>query len=134
MMNFFDHIQETLQMVAVNFSHNVVGLEEFFRMHYSPLYLLLSVLALMLLLGLLRVQRQQRVVAKAFKPTPAAEFLTNKQVDVIAGENPIATKLDLARAYIEMGKKNLAKSILLNVQKQGTDLQKQQAKKLFETL
>ncbi len=102
--------------------------------HHSPLYILVLLLALLLLLRMLRTQHKQRSIAKAYKPTPEAQFFTSVQMNSIAGENPISTKLDLARAYIEMDKKHLAKSILLSVQKQGTDQQKKQAKKLFETL
>lgn len=133
-MNFINRTQETAEMFAVNFSNNIATIEAYFRAHASPIYLLISVLALMLLLRALRIQRQQRVVAKAYQPTPSAEFVTNNEVNIIAGDNPVATKLDLARAYIEMDKKHLAKSILYNVQKQGTEQQKKEAQKLLDTL
>ncbi len=46
----------------------------------------------------------------------------------------ITTKLDLARAYIDMGDNEGAKSILEEVMGEGTDIQQQEARELLETL
>ncbi len=46
----------------------------------------------------------------------------------------ITTKLDLARAYIDMGDNEGAKSILEEVMGEGSDAQQQEAKELLETL
>tara|TARA_R110000868_G_scaffold410505_4_gene698884 strand:+ start:129068 stop:131749 length:2682 start_codon:yes stop_codon:yes gene_type:complete len=49
----------------------------------------------------------------------------------LEGEDSVATKLDLARAYIDMGDTDAAKSILQNVIEQGDDTEKQEAQKLL---
>lgn len=46
----------------------------------------------------------------------------------------MATQLDLARAYIEMGKKKLAKKILGHVVEHGDAIQQQQANKLITVI
>ena len=48
-----------------------------------------------------------------------------------AGDNLISTQLDLARAYVETGKKILAKKILQDVLQQGNPIQKQEAQQLL---
>ena len=52
-------------------------------------------------------------------------------ISAIAGEDVLATQLDLARAYIETGKKQSAKKILEYVIKQGSAAQQDEAKELF---
>lgn len=52
----------------------------------------------------------------------------------IAGDDLIATQLDLARAYIETDKRDLAKSILKTVTKQGNQAQKDEAQELLSYL
>lgn len=73
------------------------------------------------------------------KRTPAAlpkatvektvPFVMN-DMHAIAGDDVIATQLDLARAYIEAGKQALAKKILDQVMTQGSDSQQQEARQL----
>jgi FimV-like protein len=53
-------------------------------------------------------------------------------IPTIAGDDIFATQLDLARAYIETGKKSLAKKILTSVLKQGSAVQQREAKTLLE--
>ncbi len=50
------------------------------------------------------------------------------------GLNEIGTKLDLARAYIDMGDSDGAKNILQEVLEEGDGLQQQEARKLLQTL
>lgn len=59
---------------------------------------------------------------------PFSDFTT------IAGDDLISTQLDLARAYIETDKRQLAKSILDLVVKQGTKAQKDEAQELLSYL
>jgi len=47
-------------------------------------------------------------------------LLAVKTLKTIAGFDVMTTQLDLARAYIETGRKNLAKNILNNVMLHGT--------------
>lgn len=49
----------------------------------------------------------------------------------IAGDDVIATQLDLARAYLETGSAILAKTILKAVVKQGSATQREEAKRLL---
>jgi FimV-like protein len=53
---------------------------------------------------------------------------------LIAGEDVITTQLDLARAYIETGKNQLAKSILEYVVAQGNAVQQNEAQQLMTHL
>lgn len=57
--------------------------------------------------------------------------ITSTDINAIAGEDALSTQLDLARAYIETGRKQLAKKILLYVAEQGNDLQQEEAKQLL---
>lgn len=52
--------------------------------------------------------------------------------DFLADTDEVATKLDLARAYIDMGDTEGAKDILDEVNQEGTDEQKQEASNLME--
>jgi FimV-like protein len=55
-------------------------------------------------------------------------------ISAIAGDDVCVTQLDLARAYIELGKTALAKQILENVFLEGDHNQQQTAKELLLTL
>lgn len=60
--------------------------------------------------------------------------ITSQDIKAVAGENVMTTQLDLARAYIEMGKKQLAKKILEHVISHGDANQKQDALKLIAAI
>lgn len=55
-------------------------------------------------------------------------------ISAIAGDDKIATQLDLARAYVETGKHRQAKTILQEVSAQGNLLQQQEAQSLLAVL
>jgi FimV-like protein len=57
--------------------------------------------------------------------------ISSHDINAIAGDDVIATQLDLARAYIETGRKQLAKKILIYVLTQGTVNQQQEAQRLL---
>jgi FimV-like protein len=57
--------------------------------------------------------------------------ITSNDINAIAGDDVLATQLDLARAYIETGKAQLAKKILEYVVAKGTASQKQEARHLL---
>ncbi|OGT53290.1 MAG: hypothetical protein A3E84_01595 [Gammaproteobacteria bacterium RIFCSPHIGHO2_12_FULL_42_13] len=63
--------------------------------------------------------------------TPPALTISSKDINAIAGEDSIATQLDLARAYIEAGRKQLARKMLDHVVEQGTAMQQQEAEHLL---
>ncbi len=52
----------------------------------------------------------------------------------VSGSDDAATKLDLARAYVDMGDNEMARSLLGEVMQQGTDAQKQDAATLLQML
>lgn len=52
----------------------------------------------------------------------------------IAGEDPMATQLDLARAYIETGKKQFAKIILAAVIREGNAAHQEEAQRLLSSI
>lgn len=52
----------------------------------------------------------------------------------IAGEDVIATQLDLARAYLETGSADLAKTILKAVIKHGSAIHREEAKQLLSSV
>ncbi|VAW88992.1 hypothetical protein MNBD_GAMMA18-2184 [hydrothermal vent metagenome] len=66
--------------------------------------------------------------------------LTDDNSDYDYDDNPfsdldeVGTKLDLARAYVDMGDKEGAQSIIDEVMQEGTDEQKEEAQKLLEQL
>ena len=61
------------------------------------------------------VNEQKKINAIPKSPT----IITSQDIKAIAGDDIIATQLDLARAYIEIGKKKLAKKILDHVTQHG---------------
>lgn len=61
----------------------------------------------------------------------AAITITSHDFTAIAGEDVLATQLDLARAYIETGRKKLAKKILMHVVEQGSPAQQDEAQRLI---
>ncbi|MCD6038873.1 MAG: hypothetical protein K0S27_273 [Gammaproteobacteria bacterium] len=61
-------------------------------------------------------------------------LITSQDIKAIAGDDRMTTQLDLARAYIEIGKKKLAKKILDHVTQYGNLNQQQVAKQLMMNL
>jgi len=69
------------------------------------------------------------------KPIKQPAFvITSQDIKAIAGEDMIATQLDLARAYIEIDKKKLAKKILEHVAQNGNSGQQLAAYQLMTNL
>lgn len=58
-------------------------------------------------------------------------IITSRDIRAIAGENVMVTQLDLARAYIEVGKVKLAKQILDHVLLHGDLNQQKSAQQLL---
>ncbi len=58
----------------------------------------------------------------------------DEELGFLSGTDEAATKLDLARAYIDMGDKNGAKDILEEVLEEGRDEQKHEAKTLLASM
>jgi len=64
-------------------------------------------------------------------PAPAAAPAPKPAEDFFAGEDAIGTKLDLAKAYLDMGDPEGARSMLDEVMSEGNDAQKGEARKLL---
>lgn len=64
-----------------------------------------------------------------FEPAPVA--VAERQDDIYVGEDAIGTKLDLAKAYLDMGDPEGAKSMLDEVMAEGNDTQRDEARKLL---
>lgn len=62
---------------------------------------------------------------------PVSPETDSEDILAIAGDDVITTQLDLARAYIETGRKQLAKTILESVAQQGSAPQQQEARHLL---
>ena len=72
------------------------------------------------------------VVAPVPVPVPAPTVAAPKPADdFFAGEDAIGTKLDLAKAYLDMGDPEGARSMLDEVMAEGNDSQKGEARKLL---
>lgn len=75
---------------------------------------------------------------KADRPAPVdideSELGEDDDFDFLAGTDEAATKLDLARAYIEMGDSDGARDILEEVALEGDDVQKAEAQDLLKNL
>ena len=56
------------------------------------------------------------------------------EFDFLSGTDECATKLDLARAYIDMGDQEGARDILNEVVEEGSEQQQQEARSLMERL
>ncbi|WP_250658361.1 FimV/HubP family polar landmark protein [Alkalimarinus coralli] len=63
-----------------------------------------------------------------------SDLTEDEDFDFLAGTDEAATKLDLARAYIDMGDSDGAKDILEEVALEGSDEQKKEAQDLLKTL
>ena len=67
----------------------------------------------------------------AFETTPAPALTGNEDFDFLADADETATKLDLARAYIDMGDADGARDILDEVLKEGSASQQQEAREMM---
>jgi pilus assembly protein FimV len=69
------------------------------------------------------------------EPEPAAEYELGDTAEMAPGEmDEVGTKLDLARAYIDMGDPDGARSILGEVVEEGNEAQREEARQLLDTL
>ncbi|OGT45188.1 MAG: hypothetical protein A3E83_07890 [Gammaproteobacteria bacterium RIFCSPHIGHO2_12_FULL_41_20] len=79
-------------------------------------------------------QRKQKNKHTIFVSSPnksSSLVISSKDITAIAGEDKIATQLDLARAYIEAGREQLAKKMLRHVVEKGSPGQQQEAERLL---
>ncbi len=101
--------------------------------------LLVFMLGVYLILRLSREKKPVRLsVASTSKKSKRSEKITPSEalnhVSSISAEDPVATQLDLAKAYIESGKAQLAKVILASVIRHGSTAYQQEAQRLLSTI
>jgi len=122
-------------------------LEQYIKFTYltiaaHPLFFIeLTVAIVIILTGLFVFKKQQPAQVASVIPQPKSNALkkssiiiTSQDIKAIAGDDVITTQLDLARAYIEIGKKKLAKKILDHVIQHGNSSQQQAAQYLMMNL
>ncbi|HLB57383.1 MAG TPA: FimV/HubP family polar landmark protein [Gammaproteobacteria bacterium] len=97
--------------------------------HYFPMAVL--AIAFFLIIVLLLVPRKKKLVHVTPSAKKSPHVITSNDIKAIAGDNEIATQLDLARAYLEIGKKTLAKQILEYIIQHGDADQQRQAQYLL---
>lgn len=112
----------------------------------SYLAIILSIAAgsaLLFLLGLVVILRAwpretARKTQASIKSVPLESkvsfTITSSDISAIAGDDAIATQLDLARAYIETGRQKLAKKILDYVLEQGDTVQQAEALRIMNLM
>jgi FimV-like protein len=125
MTTFFEHIQQILQTLINNITIHLSAHSS----EYQPAISIFGIILAMVLLMRVRRTRRLRV-----QKNDSLQTFNKKDMEMLSGEDVVTTQLDLARAYIEMGKKHLAKSILYHVRKQGKPEQQQEARNLIKTL
>ncbi len=69
-----------------------------------------------------------------FSSAGAAELAANPGTEDIAGGDEAATKLDLARAYVDMGEVDMARNLLQEVLSAGSAAQQEEAQGMLESL
>lgn len=108
----------------------------FMNIEFKNLYLLVvSIFVAMVLMFLFYILfKTKNQNSSRNKPTKPPVIITSQDIKAIAGDNVITTQLDLARAYIEMGKKQLAKKILEHVVAHGNSVQQHEAQELIATI
>lgn len=79
------------------------------------------------------LEKQKAVAIQVSSDHRKSFSISSKDIETIAGDDVFTTQLNLARAYIETGRKNLAINILNNVILQGAPDQKFEAKRLIES-
>ena len=88
----------------------------------------------------LRSSKKNTVIVKNYvislksETKPTLVVHNKEDIKAIAGEDELTTQLDLARAYIEMNQKQLAKQILDNTIHHGNAAQQQEARLLLSRL
>src|SRR5690242_8309082 len=113
-MALLDQLSLSFQQLINHFSMSLNLSGHSVRVYQLALIGITFLLAILVFIKLIHSGRRQSTKTESHHQT-----LSNKDIEMLAGDDVVTTQLDLARAYIEMGKNNLAKSILFHVSKQG---------------
>jgi FimV-like protein len=125
---------KTQKMVAKSLT--LLGCAKMYRDQNQLWYLLIVVVILVLLLVLLCVwifrskPAKDKVIPEMIRQEKTVK--KSNKYNYISGEDIITTKLDLARAYVDMGDYTNARDILESVAKEGDAGQKSEAKLLLK--
>jgi FimV-like protein len=91
----------------------------------------IGLVCILLITYLFSNSRRQKEIAETSQIEESSESLEPVN---FPGEDPLASQLDLARAYMDMGKLNLAQQILNKVLLEGDESQQAIAKRLLTEL
>ena len=129
-MRLPESVAHSFQILTTQIQFAIVYLQTHPLVHYMIITTIL-VVALLLVISL----RKRNTTAETLEDTNTiAPRATTKDINAIAGEDIIATQLDLAKAYIEMNQKKLANRILQQALKQGSAIQQQEARQLLASI
>lgn len=109
-----------------------------FLSHYT--YHLIAILFIIFFIYLFfswflkRKRHKNKAAAVMIDKKEAPTLITSHDIRAIAGDDIMSTQLDLARAYIELGKNKLAKKILEHVLQHGSFQNQSVAKELISHL
>jgi FimV-like protein len=123
-MQLSEQVAHSFQVLVAAIKLAVFYLQTHPLAHYMIITFVL-VLALLLLL----ISIKKKSVTETLPPAETISLPNDMQA--IAGDDLIATQLDLAKAYIEMDQKELARPILQEALKQGSATQQQEAQQLL---
>lgn len=122
MQHFHNQISLYLEFLLESFKSFIY----FLKIDPISQYIILASMGLGLILAILPKGRGKKIKS-------ATDF-TQEDINTIAGEDVIATQLDLAKAYLEMDNKPSAKKMLKLIAKQGNNIQREEAKQLMKAL
>lgn len=119
-MQLLDTINTDLELVIQTIK------SVFIYLNLNPFIRFLLLDIILILIGLILLSTNTK--------KPKHLSAVNKDLDAIAGDDVMATQLDLAKAYLEMNQKKSAKKMLKSVAKQGTKQQQTEARQLMKSL
>jgi FimV-like protein len=105
--------------LLITFNAAILYLQSHQWVYYTLIFLILCLIA-----NLIMTTPAKKIVKK-----PAV--VISNDLSAIAGDDVIATQLDLAKAYIEMDQPDLARKILKDTLKSGTPKQQQESRQLM---
>lgn len=121
-----------MQQYVEMFAMNAMTMLSYLGSRFSTFGWVTMVVFLTLLLVMLKLEEPADIAKKIMRSRSAKK--KREEIEAIAGDDMVTTQLDLARAYIEMNDKDLAKQVLSHAAKQGNVSQQQEAKQLLAEL
>ena len=121
-----------MQQYVEMFAMNSITMLSYLSSRFSTFGWVTMVVFLTLLLVMMKLEEPADIAKRIVRARSAKK--KRKDIEAIAGDDMVTTQLDLARAYIEMNNKELAKQVLSHAAKQGNVSQQQEAKQLLTEL